>query len=938
LSDLLQRGAEQARLEAAVARATAGDGGLVLIDGPAGIGKTALLRHARMLAEGAGMRVLSAVASELDRAFPYGLVHQLLEGEVAGIDASARGRLFAGAATHAEVVFDLGSAAATGEPGHAVLHGLYWLCANLSDEQPIAMLIDDLHWGDRASLRFVEYLGRRLEGVPLLIVGTTRIGEPGAEEDLLQMVASSPDLVSVALGPLAPDAARELIERWLGAAPQDAFLEACLTATGGNPLLLHALGREAREHGLRGVGSEAAQVTALSGTTVVAGLQRRLRGLGPDATAVALAAAVLGARRGIADLEAVAGLDRDATRGAVDVLTAAGILLPGGLTFTHPLVRRAVVGGATPTQLAQLHATAVARLTATGARPDELAVHLLEVAPSGDPAVVATLRRAADGAVAEGAPEAAVRQLRRALAEPPPATERPSLLLGLGELEQRTGEPQALDRLSEALAGGLEADDAARAHASRAAHLIGSDPRRALEELSSALGVVQDPDLRLRLESGLLDSTAYLASLVDRRRELLDAGRADAHPSPAMLAHLAQDAAYSGRPVEETLELVDRALADGRLMRVIGPVTATFHLLILTLRHAERPELARQLLDQGSEIVTRSGSRLGSTNNDHARAFWNMQFGSVAAAEAYARAAVETADHLQLPLPMLSTRIILSEVLLEQDRFAEVAPIVDGIPDAPSLDDVIIGADFLSVRAAVRAEQGRRAEAEADLRRAVRQIEVRGWRAPLKSRARLRLARLLAESSPGEARALAQHEVDTARGAGTPGALGASLRILARVVGGAAATELLREAVDVLDASPMRLERGWALHDLGSALRRDGSRVDAREPLRVALEIADQCEAPLLRRLVREELGAAGSRPRRSALSGIASLTPSERRVAELAAAGKTNREIAEELWVTRKTVEVHLGKVYGKLGIRTRGELPGAFEATAGGEVAATT
>ncbi|MEH3053291.1 MAG: LuxR C-terminal-related transcriptional regulator [Patulibacter minatonensis] len=226
----------------------------------------------------------------------------------------------------------------------------------------------------------------------------------------------------------------------------------------------------------------------------------------------------------------------------------------------------------------------------------------------------------------------------------------------------------------------------------------------------------------------------------------------------------------------------------------------------------------------------------------------------------------------------------------------------------------------------VRVDQGRRAEAERDLRAAIVQIDRRGWRAPLKTRAKLRLAVLLAEDAPQEAAALAQFDVDAARAAGTNGALGASLRALARVRGGDEGIELLREADRVLAASPLLLERGWALHDLGRMQRIAGARVEAREPLKQALVIAERAEAPTLRRVAQDELAASGARPRRTALSGVESLTPSERRVADLAAAGRSNREIAEELWVTRKTVEVHLGKVYGKLGIRTRAQLPTAL------------
>lgn len=900
-----------------------------------------MLRRARELADAAGLRTLHAVASELDRSFAYGLVHQLLEADVLASTPERRDALLAGGAAHAEVVFDLAQAPGI-EPAHAVLHGLYWLCANLADERPFALLVDDLHWGDRASLRFLEYLARRLEGVPLLVVGTTRPGEPGADQDLLDQLAARAADGHLTLAPLEEDGGAALIERLLGVAPAPQFVAACLGATGGNPFLLEATAREAQRRGLQGTAAEVAELDGLTGASVVTGLQRRLRSLGGGVKRTAEACAVLGGRRTIDDLAAVLGEPAEQVRATLDTLSAAAILQPASLEFAHPLIRSAVARGAAPAALAELHAQAAARLRDAGARPDELAVHLLEVAPANDPAVVETLRRAAQLATGEGAPESAVPLLRRALEEPASPEVRGELLLELGELEQRTGESGAMDRLGAALDEGLPGGLAARAHQARASFLMTTDPVGALTELETAMERSGDPDQHLRIEAGLLDVTAYLASLTTRRTELLDAGRADPDASPAMLAHLAQDSAYRGGPVDETLDYAHRSLADGRMIGVIGPISPTFHLLLLTLRHAERPEFAAELLAEADQVVAQRGSFIGKVYADHARAFWNLMFGSVAAAEAFAKSALAVAEQLGAPLPKQSAQIVLAEILVEQDRSAEAAEVVDAIPESPLLDETIIGPDLLSVRAHLRLESGRREEAESDLRRAVAQLERRGWNAPLKSRARLRLATLLAERAPEEAEAFALHAVDGARGAGTPGALGAALRAQARVAaaGGAGAgvgvagvdraLALLREADAALETSPMRVEHGWVLHDLGRLLRTGGARVDAREPLRRALEIAEASEARLLARRVREELAASGSRPRVAALSGVASLTPSERRVADLAAAGRTNREIAEALWVTRKTVEVHLGKAYGKLGIRTRGELPAALGAPA--------
>jgi len=151
----------------------------------------------------------------------------------------------------------------------------------------------------------------------------------------------------------------------------------------------------------------------------------------------------------------------------------------------------------------------------------------------------------------------------------------------------------------------------------------------------------------------------------------------------------------------------------------------------------------------------------------------------------------------------------------------------------------------------------------------------------------------------------------------------AGLRALARTGDTEEAVELLSRAVDLTTDSPARLERAKALVDLGTALRRTNRRTAAREPLRAALDLAERGGMLLLAERARAELRACGARPRRTALTGLESLTPAERQVAVLAAQGHGNREIAQRLYVTRRTVETHLTHAFSKLGISGRADLP---------------
>jgi DNA-binding NarL/FixJ family response regulator len=166
-------------------------------------------------------------------------------------------------------------------------------------------------------------------------------------------------------------------------------------------------------------------------------------------------------------------------------------------------------------------------------------------------------------------------------------------------------------------------------------------------------------------------------------------------------------------------------------------------------------------------------------------------------------------------------------------------------------------------------------------------------------------------------------ELELARTWGAPRALGAALRAAGLVEGGEQGLALLEEAVEVLTSSPAKLEHAKARTELGAALRRANRRSEAREQLRRAVELATICGATPLAARAETELRATGARSRRIALSGLESLTPSERRVAQMAAEGPTNREIAQALFVTPKTVELHLSSVYRKLGISSRSQLP---------------
>jgi DNA-binding CsgD family transcriptional regulator len=233
------------------------------------------------------------------------------------------------------------------------------------------------------------------------------------------------------------------------------------------------------------------------------------------------------------------------------------------------------------------------------------------------------------------------------------------------------------------------------------------------------------------------------------------------------------------------------------------------------------------------------------------------------------------------------------------------------------------GAVLLSTRGELRAATGRHAEARNDFLAAAERISWLPFANPEVVPWRIGLARCEAAlGNEAEAQRMAAKAVELAREAGGARGIGITLREQGVVTGGAKGIELLGEAVEILADTRARLQCAEALLEHGAALRRANFRKEAREPLREALELAHRCGAAPLEERARAELAATGARPRKAVLTGVESLTPSELRVARMAAEGMTNREIAQSLTVTAKTVETHMRHVFQKLDVERRTEL----------------
>ena len=296
--------------------------------------------------------------------------------------------------------------------------------------------------------------------------------------------------------------------------------------------------------------------------------------------------------------------------------------------------------------------------------------------------------------------------------------------------------------------------------------------------------------------------------------------------------------------------------------------------------------------------------------------------GALAEAEADLREATDLALQHGLHQWLFVCFMYGRDALIERPELADLAATIEQLKLPAELEPTLTGAVLAAARGSFAMLRGAVEEGIDALRECQATVEALGFRNPNAFDVRPPLALALAGRAPDEAHALATTALEDATRVGLSRGIGATLRTVGMIEGGERGTTRLEEAVAVLERSPARLEHARALVELGAALRRTNQRQAARGPLRSGLELAYRCQATRLTERAHSELAATGARPRRYVLSGAESLTPSERRVAELAAQGRSNPQIAQDLFVTVNTVETHLRRAYRKLDIRSRDQL----------------
>lgn len=925
---LHEREREIALLDQALLDAKADESRLVLIEGQAGIGKSRLLLEMRRMAEAAGFAVVIARGYEFERDYAFGMLRQLIsnaqrdvsENEVLN-NANAADELMAAFGA------DEGEAANT----FTIFEGCYWATIRAAESVPILIAIDDLQWCDRPSLEYLAYLARRIESQPIVIAATVRPADSSAGAAAVRELMSDPNRLSISPRPLGAVAASAMTAERLGfESPDNGFVDEMVTITGGNPLLIDELLKELSAEGVEPTSANVARLRELGPRAASRSVLLRLARLDPACTAIARALTIFGEGASDALLTEFTGLDEQAVADAIAGNVHAEILRPEQpLGFVHPLVREAIYADIPAGERELMHLRAARQLDANNDSSQRIAAQLINVPPRGDQWVADKLRHAGSIAMSRSIVSAAVSYYARAHAEPVPRDQRADLLRDLGIAEALANKVEGADHLIEAW--NLLEDPVQRGYIAVILLRLLSLAQRNEEGVAIAertldqLGPEHEA-LRERIQNGLIS-----ISLMDpdvrsfgEIKQLLD--EAPDH-GESVEARMYDGAISYGKmlrndPAEECVEIAMRAIRDDSLYNFDN---AGFPWIgvVVTLAVADDAR-ALEVCDKALAVAGQGGAVYVPAVARGFKGWALMLRGDLQGAFEVlelAKADVELFD-LRLGYTQIAAMLTLACVELGDLERGE-RELAFGEPFLmPGTQRII----WLGSKLHLLVEQGKNEEALA----VCELIEESGMDEMIENPGWLSWRSLKAEALDGldrtdEALILAAAEVEAARKWGAPKALGRALRILGQLKRRKGLPEI-EESVAILKDSPAILEYGWSLAALGTALRHERKGVEAREPLGEALEIAARAGAIGLERHVKDEIAATGAAPRVTDFQGMDALTPSERRVAGLAVEGMTNREIAQSLFVTPKTIEVHLSNVYRKLDIKSRRELPAVF------------
>ncbi len=920
-SRLYERTGETASIDVALARLGDGRGSSILLEGRAGRGKSALVEYAAARGRERGVRTLVARARHLASAAPFEVLRRLLGPaveEAGGVDA------LQGAARFAIPLFTPGADLSQG-----VDYGCQWLIAWLAERNPLLLAIDDAHWADGASLRVLLDVQAEISVQRVAMLIASRPVENPEVQRLLAGMAAHPDCEMLVPGALSREAVAEVVAELLGRPAPDNFVDACLKVSRGNAFYLRELLRAFEADVQPDQGAFVRNGTLSLRRTV----SWRLGELGPDASALAQAAAVLGDGCSLHHAAELARLEEAVAVHEAARLEVASVFAHGDpVEFLHPLLRAAVEAVLPDVVSGELHARAARILWYTGEDPGAVAQHLVASPGSGDAAVSAYLCEQGQAALEAGSVAVATRLLRRALDEPAPAEQRDRILFHLGQAEH-----VALDLgpAREHLETALDSED--RGVALQAACELFD----VLTDTSRFADKAQLHDRALALRPyGTTEAEVILrAALLVNVAMSVDAGLKELPPE---LSEIDSASLSTDRDVDRFL-LVSASVYERTMQRgTTGRLMANLRRAIASL--PESPDdftdwdvragieaatyLADDDLDEADAALHRVApavARLAGVRPDlqaeltHRRMVHGLVRGMFEDVLATMERAEEYTTRHRLIGYEGTNRFIRGRLALDQGDYALAATLLsDRFGNElvyPALGALLAGdAD----RAAVMLDElGLSVEPGSSVR-------------PIEAELQPHLLASHVHGILGDrdrAAAEARRELEIRRRYGSATRLAEALRRCASFVPAREGVGLLEEAATLAETTPARPVLARVLASYGAALERAGNAPAARDVLYRAADLATEMGMERVLRRAQQELLLAGGRPRRARRTGPTSLTESQGQVAVLAGEGLTNREIAERLFVTIKTVETHLMAVYRKLGIRTRDELAGALQ-----------
>lgn len=912
-------------------------GAVLVVEGVAGIGKSELCSAISSAATADGMRVLTARGGEYEQDVPHGVTRQLFERVVREDAEDPTDDLMSGPAALAARVLHASDASEDISAHGAADHGLFWLTCNLAARGPVVLMVDDAHWADSQSLRFLLYLARRIDGLPAVLVLARRPDEPGAAGQLIDRIVEQPDAERIELSPLSPTGAAELIALRRGRPVGPAVAHACFAATGGIPFYLTHVATGLSEM----IGADEAEVIRHVQSQVPEAVRRsillRLGRLSPTARPFVDALAVLGDAATAQSLQAVSLADTHELLAAQDELELAEIVRGDGPpAFTHPIIRTAVYGELTHARRRALHSRAARVHAELGDSAELIAHHLLHGEPAGDPWAVEVLRQVAADAIRHGSVDSAVELLVRAAEEPPAVTDRATLLGELGAAELLAGRPaDAATHLRAAfVAEPTPAEPLTVALALSRALLLTEGAVSAIEVLDEAGASLPDED-RLRAE---VERTALAQFVPTYSREVAQSmhafaqlpGRSTTERAALAMAALAR--AYDPTAaVTEALPLARRALAGGTLVTELTCEAPEVGNAAYVLHFAEQTDEYARVVDLCFADARARGSAFGYLCASLAGLLQAAQEGALPTAIGHGEAALamwpDVAQNPHTQRWITGVVRFLTEAMLAAGEATRARDLVHAWSAAGDLQ----APEFAMIRyaqALLDQADGRHEQALHAFVAYGCDTAALGWE-DRTTAWRLGAARCAAAlGHHDQAAELVEQAISIATTWATPGGLGTAQLVSALVDPAGLDDDRLEQAVATLRRSPCRLQLAEALVTSGAARRPGSDRVRARTLLAEGLDLASACGATPLAARARADLKALGARPRRDRSTGRFALTPTEARIASLAAAGNTNRQIAQQLFVTPKTVELHLTNVFRKLQITNRTMLPDALSA----------